>query len=144
MAFIDEKSIRYNTIILTCLYGLQGLVIGLFLASMELKLKLHFSYSEIGIFLMCSYPFSLKILWSPFVDSFYSSFIGLKKSWIIPMQLISGGLLIYLSYNIEDLIHEREIIKLSLLAFVIMFVIATQDIAVDSWTLTLTRDVKLL
>jgi PAT family acetyl-CoA transporter-like MFS transporter 1 len=135
------SQLQYNIIILTCLYLLQGLVIGLFLISLELKLKLHFSYSDIGIFLLCSYPFSLKILWSPIVDTFYIRSLGVKKSWIIPTQFIAGGLLLYLSYNIDALIHGKEIIKLATIAFVIMFVIATQDIAVDSWTLTLTKDV---
>jgi PAT family acetyl-CoA transporter-like MFS transporter 1 len=137
----SETYNRFSSMILTSLYGLQGLVIGLFLASMELKLKQHFSYSEIGVFLMCSYPFSLKLLWSPIVDSIHSSFIGVKKSWIIPMQYIAGFLLIFLSYSINDLIHNREIIKLSILAFIIMFMIATQDIAVDSWGMTISKDV---
>jgi PAT family acetyl-CoA transporter-like MFS transporter 1 len=138
----NADNIRFNSIVITCLYALQGLVIGFLLISLELKLKSHFSYSDIGIYLMCSYPFSLKLLWSPIVDTFYLKSIGVKKSWIIPTQLIAGSILIYLSFSITELINDREIVKVAILAFSLMFVIATQDIAVDSWTLTLTKDVS--
>lgn len=45
------------------------------------------SYTQIGLFSMAAYPYSLKLLWSPVVDSVYSARVGRRKSWIIPMQV---------------------------------------------------------
>jgi hypothetical protein len=36
-----------------------------------------------------AYPYSLKLLWSPIVDSLFSESFGRRKSWIIPIQ--AGG-----------------------------------------------------
>ena len=38
--------------------------------------------------MMCSLPFSLKVLWSPFVDLYYFKSFGRRKSWIIPTQVL--------------------------------------------------------
>jgi MFS transporter, PAT family, solute carrier family 33 (acetyl-CoA transportor), member 1 len=38
--------------------------------------------------MMCTLPFSLKVLWSPFVDLYYFKSFGRRKSWIIPMQVV--------------------------------------------------------
>lgn len=61
---------------------------GLFLSSVPILFKKYLSYSEVGLIMMCTTPFSLKVLWSPFVDIYYSKRIGKRKSWIIPTQLI--------------------------------------------------------
>ena len=41
------------------------------------------SYTAIGIFSLASYPYSLKLLWSPVVDSIYSLAFGRRKSWVV-------------------------------------------------------------
>lgn len=50
---------------------LQGIPVGLAFGTMPFLLKAKLSYSDIGIFGLCTYPYSLKLLWSPFVDSVY-------------------------------------------------------------------------
>ena len=51
------------------------------------------SYTQIGIFSIASYPYSLKLLWSPLVDTFYWKSLGRRKSWIVPLQLGSAALM---------------------------------------------------
>jgi len=46
----------------------QGLTMG----SIPFLLQSKASYTEIGIFSLASYPYSLKLLWSPIVDAVYS------------------------------------------------------------------------
>jgi hypothetical protein len=123
--------------ILVFLYSLQGLIIGIILETLQMKLKANYNYSEIGIFLLCSYPFALKIFWSPFVDTFYISSIGLRKTWIILTQSIASIILLYFSVNINLIIEEKRIYFLSISSLILMFSIATQDIAVDGWALSL-------
>jgi hypothetical protein len=133
------------SILLIFLYSLQGFVIGLFLETIQIRLKKDFSFSEVGIFLLCSYPFSLKVLWSPIVDTYYIKSLGLRRTWALFSQLIVSALLYYLSLNINFLIESKKIYGLSFICFVIKFFIATQDIAIDGWANTLCgKDVNYL
>jgi len=133
----NSKYISFVTILLIFLYSMQGFVLGLFLETIQIKLKKDFSYSEIGIFLLCSYPFSLKVFWSPIVDTYYIKSIGLRRTWAIFTQIITSGLLMYLSYNINYQMENKKIYELSFICFLIVFFIATQDIAIDGWATTL-------
>ncbi len=59
------------------------------------------SYTEMGIFSLAAYPYSLKLLWSPVVDSVYSRRVGRRKSWIVPIQLVTAALLLLCSDYIQ-------------------------------------------
>ena len=78
-------------------------------------------------------PFSFKVLWSPFVEFYYINWIGKRKSWIIPTQLVMCAVLFYLRANIEQLLLDKEITQVSALLTFFVFIITCQDIAVDSW-----------
>lgn len=132
------RASRFKTSsLLIFLYSLQGLVIGLLLETLQIQLKHDFSYSEVGIFLLCSYPFALKIFWSPLVDSYYLKKIGRRKSWIISTQSLAVIILLYMSFHIDEILSHKRIYFLSGLSLFLMFLISTQDIAVDGWALTL-------
>ena len=77
-----------------------------FSGSLPFLLKEHLSYSQLAIFSLASYPYSLKLLWSPIVDSLYFPSIGRRKSWIIPMQLIIGTTLLIISFRAEELMDN--------------------------------------
>jgi len=135
----DEKKeyYKYNVTLLIILYTLQGLVIGFVLESLTLKLKEDFNYTDIGIYLLCSYPFSLKLFWSPIIDTYYIKLLGHRKTWIFLTHLITGVLFLIFYYKIDHFLKDKEIIKLAFCSFCLMFTIATQDIAVDALALTL-------
>ena len=40
-----------------------------------------------GVFSFVSWPFSLKILWAPLVDSLYFPALGQRRTWLIPVQV---------------------------------------------------------
>lgn len=84
---------------------LQGIPVGLAFGSIPFLLRAKLSYSQIGIFSLCTYPYSLKLLWSPIVDSIFSPKLGRRKSWIVPIQLIVGGLLWWLGGNVQKLME---------------------------------------
>lgn len=125
-------------IVLVILYLLQGIPVGLAFGSVPFILKSKLSYSQVGIFSLAAYPYSLKLLWSPIVDAIYSPKIGRRKSWIIPVQLVSGITLIYLGSTIESLLlnPKEELRKITACFFLLVLFCATQDIAVDGWALT--------
>lgn len=123
---------------LVILYMLQGVPVGLAFGSIPFLLKSKLSYSQVGVFSLAAYPYSLKLLWSPIVDAIYSPKIGRRKSWIIPIQTISGLTLIYLGSFIDGILENPQdhLSTITACFFMLVFFCATQDIAVDGWALT--------
>ncbi|KAF8925702.1 hypothetical protein BGZ58_000585, partial [Dissophora ornata] len=128
-----------NFALLVVLYLLQGVPVGLTFGSIPFLLKAKMSYSQIGIFSLAHYPYSMKFLWSPIVDAVYNKDIGRRKSWIVPIQLMTGLMFLWLGMNIEDWMAQDQIAvgTLTVVFFILIFFCATQDIAVDGWALTL-------
>jgi len=129
--------------LLVLLYFLQGIPMGLATGSVPFLLKGHMSYSEIGIFSLASYPYSLKLLWSPIVDACWSPRVGRRKSWILPIQVLSGVGMLYLGSVVEDMMAATgkpggpTVWGFTGWWFFLVLMCATQDIAVDGWALTL-------
>ncbi|KAM0513821.1 hypothetical protein ACHAPE_007422 [Trichoderma viride] len=135
----DQRSF----LLLVLLYFLQGIPMGLAMGSVPFLLKNHMSYGEIGTFTLASYPYSLKLFWSPFVDAVWSSKIGRRKTWIVPIQFLSGFGMLWLGSNVEDMMEKigkpegTTVWTFMLWWFFLVLMCATQDIAVDGWALTL-------
>ncbi|GAA6013083.1 hypothetical protein JCM10207_006166 [Rhodosporidiobolus poonsookiae] len=125
--------------LLVALYLLQGIPVGLAFGSIPFLLRAKLSYSQIGLFTLCTYPYSLKLLWSPVVDSVFSPKLGRRKSWIVPIQTIVGLMFWWLGSHVQALmeVEEPNVQLLTALFFTLVFFAATQDIAVDGWALTL-------
>ncbi|KAJ9630230.1 hypothetical protein H2204_008591 [Knufia peltigerae] len=134
---------KRNFLLLCLLYFLQGIPMGLASGSVPFLLKSYLSYGQIGIFSLAIYPYSLKLLWSPIVDAVWSRRFGRRKSWITPIQTISGLSMIYLGGRIDELMKkagERDgagVWGFTGWWFLLVFLCATQDIAVDGWAISL-------
>uniref|UniRef100_A0A8H7NKG4 Major facilitator superfamily (MFS) profile domain-containing protein n=1 Tax=Bionectria ochroleuca TaxID=29856 RepID=A0A8H7NKG4_BIOOC len=132
-----------NFLLLVLLYFLQGIPMGLAMGSVPFLLKNHLSYGEIGIFSLASYPYSLKLLWSPFVDAVWSPTFGRRKTWIVPIQFLSGFGMLWLGSHVERMLETMgkedgiTVWHFMLWWFFLVLMCATQDIAVDGWALTL-------
>lgn len=130
--------------ILILLYSVQGIVFNFLLDSLVFIQKQELNYSQIGMIKICSYPFSLKLLWSPLVDSYYFKFIGRRKTWILPCQIVLIVFLYYLYLKYEDIMRLKDVFQYSVICFFILFLLATQDIALDGWALTICRENSVL
>ena len=134
---------RRNFGLLVLLYFLQGVPMGLATGSVPFLLKPHMSYSALGVFSLASYPYSLKLLWSPVVDAVWSPKVGRRKSWIMPIQMLSGIGMIWLGSRVKNMMitagedDGAGIWGFTGWWFFLVFMCATQDIAVDGWALTL-------
>jgi len=131
-----------NFLLLVLLYFLQGIPMGLAHGSVPFLLKTSVSYSAIGVFSLAGYPYSLKLLWSPIVDAVWSPRLGRRKSWILPIQTISGFSMIWLGKNINRMMSEAGetdsgVWTFTWWWFALVFLCATQDIAVDGEQLSL-------
>ncbi|ERS99497.1 hypothetical protein HMPREF1624_04697 [Sporothrix schenckii ATCC 58251] len=137
------KEDQRNFGLLVLLYFLQGIPLGLATGSVPFLLKKHMSYSQIGVFTLASYPYSLKLLWSPIVDAVWSPKVGRRKSWILPIQMLSGFGMIWLGSEVDGMMETMgqpggtTIWNFTRWWFFLVLMCATQDIAVDGWALTL-------
>ena len=128
---------RRNFLLLVLLYFLQGIPMGLAGGSVPFLLKSHLSYGQIGVYSLASYPYSLKLLWSPIVDAVWSSRVGRRKSWILPIQTLSGLGMIWLGSGAQKMMEQAGenngagVWGFTGWWFGLVFMCATQDIAVD-------------
>jgi PAT family acetyl-CoA transporter-like MFS transporter 1 len=107
------------------------------------------AYNAQAIFALCSWPFSLKLLWAPIVDACFSRRFGRRKSWLVPVQLVAGALMVGGSDYVERELglggaatvgvaaDSMNVRGLTFFFFALYFLMATQDIAVDGWALTM-------
>lgn len=134
---------KRNFLLLCLLYFLQGIPMGLASGSVPFLLKKYLSYGQIGVFSLAIYPYSLKLLWSPIVDAVWSQRFGRRKSWITPIQTISGMSMIYLGGRIDEMMEaagkggDGPVWNFTGWWFLLVFLCATQDIAVDGWAISL-------
>ena len=159
-----------NVALLLLLYTLQGVPMGLAAAVPLMLQERGARYTQQSLFSLVSWPFSLKILWAPLVDSYYNKRIGRRRSWLLPSQIITAILMIAsaqsVDYYLGDMppslvlqgavqgavqeagelrtaslrsaaVRPPAVAELTLLFFVLYVLMATQDIAVDGWALTI-------
>jgi PAT family beta-lactamase induction signal transducer AmpG len=84
------------------------------------------SIGSIGILML---PWILKFLWAPFIDRTGSTRFGKRRSWIIPMQLISVAAIFYLS----GITPEDNLGIFFPVLMIVALCAATQDIATDGY-----------
>ncbi len=83
----------------------------------------------IGIFAFIGLPYTLKFLWSPLMDRFVPPWLGRRRGWIVMTQL---GLVIGIA-AIAFSSPERASVPLALLALLVAFLSASQDIVIDAY-----------
>jgi PAT family acetyl-CoA transporter-like MFS transporter 1 len=138
---------KLSMLLLILLYTLQGIPMGLSGSVPLLMKERGVSYEGLSLFSLVSIPFSLKLMWAPLVDSCYIPRFGRRKTWLVPVQLLTGiSMMIGSQYielwlgsdnssnNVENAIQTNV---LTLFFFFLYLLMATQDIAVDGWALTM-------
>lgn len=138
----DISGDRANIVLLTFLYFMQGIVSGLSSAMPLMLQNYHATYTEQAYFSMAVWPFSLKMLWAPVIDSVYSKKFGRRKSWLIPTQYLIGVFMMLLSYYIKLWLTvgtEPNIKILTLLYFGLNFLAASCDITTDGWAIQMLK-----
>lgn len=135
---------RCNIAVLTFLYVLQGIPLGLAASIPYLLQTRKVNYKDQAMFSFVYWPFSMKLLWAPIVDSLYVARFGRRKSWLVPIQYLIGAFVLLLSSQVTELLGEGQentgevsILFLTVIFFMLNFLAATQDIALDGWALTM-------
>jgi len=91
------------------------------------------SLEVIGFFSLATLAYSLKFIWAPLVDRttipVLSRFLGHRRSWMITMQLlVMLGL-----WLIAGTDPAVDLARMAMLAVLVGFTAATQDIVIDAW-----------
>jgi PAT family acetyl-CoA transporter-like MFS transporter 1 len=96
----------YNVVMLIYLYFLQGIPLGL-AASMPFMLSSrNVSYADQGKFSFVFWPFSLKLLWAPIVDTIFIKRVGRRKTWLIPVQFFMGIFMISFANIVQSILSD--------------------------------------
>merc|ERR1719270_821745 len=116
---VDKKSIKsqsqngrfsgdgQNIAVLLFLYVLQGIPLGLAAAVPLILTNKQVSYKQQAEFSFAFWPFSVKLLWAPIVDSLYVASFGRRKTWLVPVQYLIGVTMFALSVKVEDYLGEQ-------------------------------------
>lgn len=120
--------------LLLTLYLAQGLPYGFFTQALPVFLRESgASLPAIGASTLLTLPWALKFLWAPFVDRFGFVSMGLRRSWLIPVQILSVLLFLLISF-----VSPAENLLLVLSAFLLTNALAaTQDVATDGLAIDL-------
>ena len=124
-------------VIVLTFYILQGVAISLVDVLPLYLVSFSATWKEQGTFSFVMYPFSLKLLWAPLIDVFYIRRLGRRQTWLLPIQVLVGITLIAISFHLESLLIQLRVTELAVIFFFVIFLIATQDVCVDGWALTL-------
>lgn len=119
------------------LYVLQGAVLGLSTSIPVYLTSAGANWKHQGNYNFAHYPFSIKLIWAPIIDVFYIRRFGRRQTWLLPIQLVLGIVLIIFSFYVDSLISGLQITSLTIFVFFIIFFTASQDVCVDGWALTL-------
>jgi PAT family acetyl-CoA transporter-like MFS transporter 1 len=119
------------------LYILQGVVLGLSTSVPIYLTSVGADWRQQNTYNFVHYPFSLKLIWAPLIDALYIRRLGRRQTWLLPIQLSLGIMLIILSFYIDSFINGLSIVSLTISFFFIIFFTASQDVCVDGWALTL-------
>lgn len=125
--------LRQLYLLLFSLYWAQGLPVGFMTHALPVILRAQgVSLAHIGGFGLLMLPWSIKVFWAPWIDRHGSRSKGHYRSWIIPMQLLSVWVLVFLSFLPIQSLNEPMYLLLFFVALLSMNLVgATQDVATD-------------
>ena len=97
------------------------------------------SLTEIGLFALVGIPYTAKFLWAPFLDRFVPPFMGRRRGWIFPCQVM-----LLVCIGMLGFFHPSgSTVAVALVSLVIAFFSATQDVVVDAYRREILSDEEL-
>lgn len=93
------------------------------------------SLQNIGFLTLIGSAYTLKFLWAPLVDRYSFPFLGRRRSWILLTQLALAACIAAMGFYSPG----THLLPLALLAVLVAFLSATQDIAFDAYSTDVLR-----
>lgn len=83
----------------------------------------------IGLYSLIGIPYTVKFLWSPFMDRFIPPFLDRRRGWIALCQIVLAVLIALIGF--QD--PQRAALSIATLALFTAFASASQDIVIDAY-----------
>ena len=99
----------------------------------------HIDLKVIGAFALIQFPYTWKFLWSPLLDRYVVPVLGRRRGWMLLTQI---ALLLVIS-ALGGFSPQRDLSVIVMLATLLAFLSATQDIALDAYRRELLLDNEL-
>ena len=92
----------------------------------------------IGVFSLVGLPYTLKFLWSPFMDRYVPPWLGRRRGWMISTQFALFLGIVAMAFGSP----QHGVGTVALLALFVAFASASQDIVVDAYRTDLLQQVE--
>jgi len=123
--------LNQKILLVSLLYFAEGFPFGIIEQTLPIYFRIHgMSLGNLGLLSLVSLPYALKFLWAPAVD-----FIGARRQWIGITQLVMAGSIL----SLLPLDPSRPDFMLWLVIATLSIFSATQDIAIDAYTIELLK-----
>ncbi len=125
-----NNNATWRLIIVLFLGFTSGLPLALTAASLQTWLTVEkIDISTIGFFSLVGLPYTFKFLWAPLMDRFEPPFLGRRRGWLVITQIGLGFCL----FLISQISPTENTQAFALIAALIAFVSASQDIVIDAY-----------
>lgn len=95
--------------------------------------------TTIGFVSLIGLPYTVKFLWSPFLDRYHLPIFGRRKGWMVVFQIA----LVLTIFSLSLVNPKDELWLVGLIAFGIAFFSASQDIMIDAYRREILPDEEL-
>src|SRR4030042_1292638 len=124
-----QLSTRMKMLVVFVLYFAEGVPFGFVYTTLSFFLRTQgVPLEQIGILSLLGLAWSLKVLWSPLADRF-----GSRAAWLVPAQAVIVLAMLGLAYLADSPVALPFWVLVGLLCLAS----ATQDLAVDAYTIDL-------
>ncbi len=134
---MSRSSLLNRRIVVSLLHGFSsGLPLALTAGTLQAWLASEkVDIRTIGWFSLVGLPYTWKFLWSPFFDRYVTPFLGPRRGWILILQLLLIGSIVFLG----SLNPVATPVLVALIAMAVAFVSASQDIVIDAYRTEILR-----
>ena len=120
----------HRLVAVTVLGFASGLPLALTGQAMQAWLSLDgVDVATIGFLSLVGLPYTFKFLWAPLMDRFELPWLGRRRGWLVLTQLALAGALLWLA----DTSPVQSTRAFALLAVLVAFVAASQDVVIDAY-----------
>ncbi len=139
---VGWREVLFNRRMLICIFTgfSSGLPLYILLTLLPAWLRSeHVDLKSIGLFTLIQFPYNWKFLWAPLLDRYSLPTFGRRRGWMLCAQL---ALLVLLSlFGLFD--PAFNLWSIAMLALVVAFCSATQDVALDAYRRELLSDTEM-
>lgn len=129
-SFAQRLGAWHRLLVVVVLGFASGLPLALTGQAMQAWLSMEgLDVATIGFLSLVGLPYTFKFLWAPLMDRFEWPWLGRRRGWLVVTQLAMAGVLLLLAATSPS----ESTRAFALLAVVVAFVSASQDVVIDAY-----------